>query len=264
MSYKSSLFQKQNNSNLNMNFTQPPLMSSSQIQNLLYSNSLPNNNYLNNSSSIPMNKEEEINNNSKEIQIFEKKEKNNEIELNITLKYSKSKSKIELVKIKLNQYLDKQSKLLIQITSPNDPLFLYTLELSDIEYPKLKSEQSLLVDFKNFPDFVLKMLNFCKNDKQDKYTCILNLSNGEENNINLASSGVLIVEEKTEYRKLDLLILKLQKANDINLKKYLSNMTKDYKEKYESLLLKFNELKKNLEICQKEKKDLREDIKKMN
>ena len=34
---------------------------------------------------------------------------------------------------------------------------------------------------------------------------------------------------------MDLLTLKLQKANDINLKKYLSNMTKDYKEKYESI-----------------------------
>ena len=74
--------------------------------------------------------------------------------------------------------------------------------MSDIEYPKIKSEQNLFVDFKNLHDFVLKMLNFCKNDKEDKYTCILNLSNGEENNINLESSGVLKVEEKTEYRKL--------------------------------------------------------------
>ena len=262
MSHKSSLFHKQIISNLNMNFTQPPLISNSKIQNMLSSNSLPNNNYQNNSSSILMNKEEEINNNSKDIQILEKQEKNNEIELNITLKYSESKSKIELLKISVNQYLDKQSKLLFEITSPNDPLFLYTLELSEIEYPKFKSEQSLLVDFKKFPDFVLKMLTFCKNDKEDKYTCILNLSNGEQNNINLGSAGVLIIEEITEYRKMGLLTLKLQKANDINLKKYLSNMTKDYKEKYESLLLKFNELKKDLEICQKEKKDLSEDIKK--
>ena len=259
--HKSFLFNNQNNPNinaLNTNFTMPLSFNRNQIKNMIINPSNIEDNK--NSSSIKI-KELEINPSSQETQIIEKKEKNNEIELNITLKYSQSKSKKKLLKIKVNQNLGKQSRLLIQITNSNDPLFLYTLELSEIEYPQFKSEQSLLVDFKNFPDFVLKMLDNCKKDTEDKYSCVLNLSGGEENNMNLASSGVLIIEEKTEYRKLDILVLKLQKANDINLKKYLSNITKDYKEKYESLFLRFNELNKDFEICRKENKDLKEQIK---
>ena len=170
---------------------------------------------------------------------------------------------IEPMKISIIKLLEKQPHLIIQVTNPNDPLFLYSLDLSEIEYQQLKSEQSLLVDFQNFPDFISKMFYFCKNDKDDIYTCVLTLGAMGENSISSGGMGLLTVEEKTQYRKLNHLILKLQAANDLNLKKYLSDVSKEYKEKFENLSQKYSELNQNYEIIQKENSNLKENLQKI-
>ena len=221
-------------------------------------NNYPNNNF-NSSSSLMV--EENYN---QIIQNFSKTQSNviNEINLNIILKQSEIKSSIKLMNISIKQHKDKQSKIIIQITNPLDPLFLYTLELSEIEYQQIKSEQSLLVDFQKFPQFILKMLLLCQNgNEEEKYSCVLNISEDGRNNLNLASSGILTIEEKTEFRKLNHLILKFQPANDIVLKKYLSDMSKEYKEKYQSLLQKYEELYQNYDNCQKNNSELKEKYK---
>ena len=196
-------------------------------------------------------------------QVLSNKEKRNEIELNILLKKSESNSSIENMKINIIKLFEKQSRLIIQITNQNDPLFLYTLELSEIEYQQLKTEQSLLVDFQNFPDFILKMFYYCKNDKEDKYICVFKMGGLNDNNFNSNTLGVLSIEEKTPYRKLNHLTLKLQAANDTTLKKYLSDLSKEYKEKYEILLQKFNDLNQNFDNFQKETSALKEKYQKM-
>ena len=57
-----------------------------------------------------------------------------EIEINMILKKSELNSSSELMKINITKYTDKESKIIIQITNPNEPLFLYSLELSELEY----------------------------------------------------------------------------------------------------------------------------------
>ena len=83
------------------------------------------------------------------------------------LKKSELNSSSELMKINITKYTDKESKIIIQITNPNEPLFLYSLELSELEYQQLKSEQKLLVEFQKFPEFIQKMLDLYKNDKME-------------------------------------------------------------------------------------------------
>ena len=191
------------------------------------------------------------------------KEKRTEIELNMVIIKSEKNKSIEPMKISIIKLLEKQPHLIIQVTNPNDPLFLYSLDLSEIEYQQLKAEQSLLVDFQNFPDFITKMFFYCKNDKEDIYSCVLNLGAIGENNFATMSNGTLSVEEKTQYRKLNHLILKLQAANDITLKKYLSDVSKEYKEKFENLAQKFSDLNQNYEIIQKENSNLKENLQKI-
>ena len=191
------------------------------------------------------------------------KEKRTEIELNMVIIKSEKNTSIEPMKISIIKLLEKQPHLIIQVTNPNDPLFLYSLDLSEIEYQQLKAEQSLLVDFQNFPDFITKMFFYCKNDKEDIYSCVLNLGAIGENNFATMSNGTLSVEEKTQYRKLNHLILKLQAANDITLKKYLSDVSKEYKEKFENLAQKFSDLNQNYEIMQKENSNLKENLQKI-
>ena len=191
------------------------------------------------------------------------KEKRTEIELNMAIVKSEKNTSIEPMKISIIKLFEKQPHLIIQVTNPNDPLFLYSLDLSEIEYQQLKTEQSLLVDFQNFPDFITKMFFYCKNDKDDIYTCVLTLGGIGENNFSSGGAGVLSVEEKTQYRKLNHLILKLQAANDITLKKYLSDVSKEYKEKFENLSQKYADLNQNYELMQKENGNLKENLQKI-
>ena len=199
--------------------------------------------------------------NSQIFPIISNKEKRTEIELNMVIIKSEKNNSIELMKISIIRLLEKQPHLIIQVTNPNDPLFLYSLDLSEIEYQQLKTEQSLLVDFQNFPDFITKMFYFCKNDKDDIYSCVLTLGGVSENFS--GGNGILAVEEKTQYRKLNHLILKLQAANDISLKKYLSDVSKEYKEKFENLSQKYSDLSQNYEIIQKENLNLKENLQKI-
>ena len=197
--------------------------------------------------------------NSQIFPVISNKEKRTEIELNMVIIKSEKNNSIEPMKISIIKLLEKQPHLIIQVTNPNDPLFLYSLDLSEIEYQQLKTEQSLLVDFQNFPDFITKMFYFCKNDKDDIYSCVLTLGGIGENNFSSGGNGILTVEEKTQYRKLNHLILKLQAANDLSLKKYLSDVSKEYKEKFENLSLKYSDLNQ----IQKENLNLKENLQKI-
>ena len=201
--------------------------------------------------------------NSQIFPVISNKEKRTEIELNMVIIKSEKNNSIEPMKISIIKLLEKQPHLIIQVTNPNDPLFLYSLDLSEIEYQQLKTEQSLLVDFQNFPDFITKMFYFCKNDKDDIYSCVLTLGGIGENNFSSGGNGILTVEEKTQYRKLNHLILKLQAANELSLKKYLSDVSKEYKEKFENLSLKYSDLNQNYEMIQKENLNLKENLQKI-
>ena len=192
-----------------------------------------------------------------------KNEQKIEIEVNLILKKSELNSSSELMKINITKFADKESKIQIQITNPNEPLFLYSLELSELEYQQLKSEQKLLVEFQKFPEFIQKMIDLCKNDQSGKYSCTLALDGDGENNLNSAGNGILTIEEKTEYRKIELLKLKLKVANDFILKKYLSDISKNYKEKYESIYQQYNDLKLQFESLQNENNILKDNKQKL-
>ena len=261
MSINSSPFHNQSQLNYNLKYAPQDFHYQDQQRELL-SNPMSNSMHIYNQfhSSMSMSKEEV---NSQISQVLSNKEKRNEIELNMLIKKSESNSSLEKMNITLIKLFEKQSRLIIRVTNPNDPLFLYSLELSELEYQQLKAEQSLLVDFQNFPDFILKMIELCKNDNNDIYTCVFNIGGQGENNFGPGNSGILSIEEKTQYRKLNQLVLKFQAANDTTLKKYLSDVSKEYKDKYEILTQKYNELNQNFDICQKDNAFLKESLQKM-
>ena len=58
------------------------------------------------------------------------------------------------------------------------------------------------------------------------------------------------------------LILKFQAANDNTLKKYLSDISKEYKDKYENLYIKYNDLNQSYDNFQKETAMLKENYQK--
>jgi spindle assembly abnormal protein 6 len=261
MSINSSPFHNQSKDNINLKYISQDYHFPDQQREMM-NNPMSNSMHLYNQfhSSLSNSKDDM---NSQFMPILSNKEKRNEIELNMLIKKSESNSSFEIMKISLIKLFEKQSRLIIQVTNPNDPLFLYSLELSELEYQQLKNEQSLLVDFQNFPDFIVQMIDCCKKDNNDKFTCVFNTGGQGENNFGSNSLGILSVEEKTQYRKLSHIVLKLKAANDTTLKKYLSDLSKEYKDKYETLFQNYNDLNQKFDMFQKDYAILKENMLKM-
>ena len=261
MSINSSPFHNQSKDNINLKYISQDYHFPDQQREMM-NNPMSNSMHLYNQfhSSLSNSKDDM---NSQFMPIVSNKEKRNEIELNMLIKKSESNSSFEIMKISLIKLFEKQSRLIIQVTNPNDPLFLYSLELSELEYQQLKNEQSLLVDFQNFPDFIVQMIDCCKKYNNDKFTCVFNTGGQGENNFGSNNLGILSVEEKTQYRKLSHIVLKLKAANDTTLKKYLSDLSKEYKDKYESLFQNYNDLNQKFDMFQKDYAILKENMLKM-
>ncbi len=155
---------------------------------------------------------------------------------------------MEEMKITLIAFTGKNQKIQIQITNPQDPLVLYLLDMTDLEFHQLKEEQCLLIDFQNFSSFFSKMVDNCQNDKN--YVCILHKRNVNE--------ALLIFQERTQFRELNHLILNVIQANDNVLKKFLGNLSMQYKSQYLSTNDNLEKLSLDYENLQKENEELKE------
>jgi spindle assembly abnormal protein 6 len=166
-----------------------------------------------------------------------------------------------------------KQQIVINITDPQDPLFLYILEIGEGEFHFLKQELSLLIEFQHFPQKFFEMLELCTgtyNNTLNNNEILMNKSMG---GLSLQSSYVsilhhntstnealLIIQEITQFRQLNHLILRFKPASDSNLKKYLGNLVKDYKSKSESLQKDNSRLNENLESCYKDLKIFKDEV----
>ena len=167
------------------------------------------NNYLNNILEV----KEKIENNEFIIYLYNRKilinlvnwnqiinnEKNQEIELNTFIIFDEKDSQTKSLNIKIKNYYNNKNNILIEIIDNKEPLFYYSLKIDEIDYSKLKKEQNLFLEMKNFSDFFFKMLNNCT---KENFRCILMIDKTDNAN--------LIIEEKTQYKKLNHLSLKLK------------------------------------------------------
>ena len=147
---------------------------------------------------------------------------------------------------------NKTQKFQIEITTPNDPLVLYTLDMSEVEYHQLKNEQCLLIDFQNFTPFLINMLDTCLKD--ENFICILHKKNVNE--------ALFVIQERTKFKEINHLILNVTQANDLSVKKYLGALSQEYKRKYEETSNSLSELRAHYEEIDKENSHLKEQIQK--
>ena len=157
------------------------------------------------------------------------------------------------IKVELDQ--DQKSTIIIQITNPNDPLILYSLELSEIEYKKIMEEQKILISFEDFPNFLLDLVKLCLDENNKSYSASLYLAE--------IPQVTFIIEEKIKFKITEHIILKLKKANDMELKKYLSKKYLDLKYYFFDIFNKLNEENKKNDILNKKNIILNENIKKI-
>ena len=64
--------------------------------------------------------------------------------------------------------------LRIHVTSESDPFFFHHMEVSEEEFQALKTEQSILVDFAQFPDKFIELLEECIGSRGEVGRCRLN------------------------------------------------------------------------------------------
>lgn len=60
----------------------------------------------------------------------------------------------------------------LQLTDEDDPYFLYQLEISEDSFHAIKHEQNLLVDFQQFPEKAIDLLQECikcRNEEHPKF-----------------------------------------------------------------------------------------------
>ena len=168
------------------------------------------------------------------------------------VKSNEYEDRFEEMKVTLIATASKSQKFEIQITHPNDPLFLYALELSEMEFHQLKSDQSLLIDFQNFTPFLQNMIEQCITD--NNFTCILHKRN--------ATEALFVIQERTKFKEVNHLVLNVTQADDSTLKRYLGALSSEFKSKFEDTEKALNSLSENYDMLCKENSELKEQIQK--
>lgn len=152
--------------------------------------------------------------------------------------------------------IQKENQIIhIKIINPNNPLILYLLELSEIEFKLLIEEQKINVNFNDFPTFLINMTNLCSGNENSNYSGIIYLNESPE--------IIFVIEENSKNKINEYLKLKLRKANDEELKKYLSEIYLNLKKKFEEAFYNLNDLNSKNKNLSKENMIITEKIKDM-
>ena len=173
-----------------------------------------------------------------------------EIHLMIKIKSNEHEDRFEPMTISIISSVIGKQSVSIHITNPSDPLLLFYVDLSELEFHKLKSEQCLLFDFQNFVSFLTNMLDMCIND--ENFVCILHKKNINE--------GVLVIQERTKFKENNHLILNVTQANDTKLKNYLGALSNEFKAKFEDTLAKLEQSNKMCESLNQENMRMKEEM----
>ena len=102
------------------------------------------------------------------------------------------------------------STLHIQLTSPDDPYFLYLADVTDADFTSIKREQRLNIDFHAFPAELRRLLDSTTATPAPPY--ILSLC---------GSDGLLRIVAVSHFRQVDFLVLRMRVATDGQLKAQL-------------------------------------------
>ena len=120
--------------------------------------------------------------------------------------------------------------LYFELADDNDPYFLYFLELSEQDFPSLKKEQSILVDFSTFPSKLIELLLLCHQSNSQIKTNPsevdnnFNKSNDPTYSVKLdTTNGLFSIVESNRFKQLTHISLQLRPGNDASIKSYLAS-----------------------------------------
>lgn len=185
-----------------------------------------------------------------------------ELNLNVKIKSERRDDWVKELKVAVTS----GSSVSITVTDAEDPIFLYKAIITESDFHSLKQSQSLLIDFQQFPSKIIEMFETCKDSQgqlsnnnisilkgSSMFACILEeKSNGE---------GLLSIQEITQLCYLSHLKLTLKIPNDNLIKKHLSGLVHEYKQKYEALYEENKDQKERIENLSSKFAQISEDMK---
>jgi chromosome segregation ATPase len=130
------------------------------------------------------------------------------------------------------------SEFRLQITDPDDPLFLYDFESSSAQFQEMKREQKLFFDFGGFGES-LKQLLAEINRNAKKYRAVIDEHQFQK--------PTLMFQKVTNISLLVTLQLTLAAADDSRLKEYLSREAQLYKSDLAAANAKLHESKQTIQ-----------------
>ncbi|EKX45534.1 hypothetical protein GUITHDRAFT_108408 [Guillardia theta CCMP2712] len=128
-----------------------------------------------------------------------------------------------------------------QLTDEADSFFLYTLRISEEEFQNVKNDQSILVDFAEFPNKFMELLECClQKDEEEppKFTASL-LASGNQASLNIV--------ETNQFKNLTHLRLEMRPGNDHAVKQYLAGELAKVKYARNSLLEQLRQVNNELQ-----------------
>lgn len=138
-----------------------------------------------------------------------------------------------------------KKELIVRLTNETDPFFLFTLSLAEEDFQSLKVQQGLLVDFGDFPQKLIGLLELCLSEtNKDNPKFLLQFC--ESSGHPASSASQLHVVETNPFRHLNHLSLKLVPASDLHLKKYLAKCLIQLKRESASLSDKLSSTQSDL------------------
>ncbi|CBZ30981.1 conserved hypothetical protein [Leishmania mexicana MHOM/GT/2001/U1103] len=118
--------------------------------------------------------------------------------------------------------------VLVRLTDPADPFFLFELELLEDDYSAFKQHLELLVDFHGFPRYLVGMLRDIA-DGASAYELSFVLNSAA---VGDSSRGTLRVLETTDFKTVEHISLVLLRQGDAGLKRYLAERFQHYEQSF--------------------------------
>ena len=167
---------------------------------------------------------------------------------NINSEISKFEEMIMIIEEVQSQ--NKLSSIKFIINSIENPLTLFLLELTELEFQKIIKEQKLLINFDDLAKYILNLLVLC--NKNDNYIVHIYVSELTE--------VIFLIEEKVKDKINEKIKLMLRKANDNEIKNYMNKIYLDLRSNYSNIYSLLNEQNIKLEKLNKENTLLSEKI----
>ena len=124
--------------------------------------------------------------------------------------------------------LGQRERLLhLELTDDGDPFFLYTLDVSEDGFHRLKHDQSLHVEFAGFPPSFIELLQAC-GAAEPRFTAVLDVGGGAGDGGLGGGGGVFSIVETNQFKNLTHLSLRFRAGTDASIKAYLASRLQQF------------------------------------